>query len=72
MTGTVTSIEGKQRSYCHIRDSTGTVYFAHQFGDFEDPDTMVVGMEVEFVVKLAKIGIYPGATNVVALHRKAA
>jgi hypothetical protein len=71
MTGTVTSIKGTQKSFCHITDSTGTEYFAHRL-DFVDPEAMRVGTEVEFRVKLASTGKRPAATDVVELQRQAA
>lgn len=71
MTGTVTSIRGTQKSYCHITDSTGTEYWAHKM-DFLDPAKMYVGSEVEFRVKLASTGKRPAATDVVALQKQAA
>ena len=64
MTGTVTSIRGTQKSYCHITDSTGTDYFAHR-SDFVNRELMRVGQAVEFRVKLASSGKIPGATDVV-------
>jgi hypothetical protein len=70
MTGTVTSIEAPG-SFCHITDSTGQVYFAHQ-SDFLEPTLMVVGMEVRGHIKLVRKGKYPAVTDVVAIQRKAA
>lgn len=71
MTGTVTSIRGKQQSYCRITGSTGTVYFAHR-SDFEDPSAMLVGTEVEFTVRKTSNGPLPNATDITALYRQAA
>lgn len=71
MTGTVISILGKHETFCFIKDSTGTDYFAHR-SDFVDPTKMQVGNLVEFRVKLATTGKRPAATDVVLIQKTAA
>lgn len=71
MTGTVDSLAGEHNSYCFIAGDDAVRYYAHRT-DFLDKTAMAVGTQVEFLVKQARNGKNPAATDVVALHRQAA
>lgn len=72
MTGTVTSIEAPG-TWCLITNPAKEKFFAHQ-DDFLDSAAMVVGMDVEFRLKLTGVAgkKWPPVTEVVAIQRKAA
>lgn len=67
MTGTVDSLAGEHNSYCFIVGDDSVRYYAHRT-DFVEKTAMATGVRVVFLVKQARNGKNPAATDVTALQ----